>query len=86
MAHRFCLFRELGCAVTHTIAGRNCGENGVRELEGEDIERRHVRDAETKGNHTGTIPGTEEARSVAAYARVASADLAGRAIGFTRPA
>ena len=48
--------------------------------------RRYVRDAKTSRDHTGTIPGTEEARSVAAYARVASADLARRAIGFIRPA
>ena len=39
-----------------------------------------------KRDHTGTIPGAEEVCGVAVYARVASADLAGRAIGFTRPA
>ena len=49
-------------------------------------QRRYVRDAKTSRDHTGTIPGTEEARGVAAYARVASADLSKRAIGFKRPA
>ena len=76
----------VGCAVTHTIAGRNCGEDDVRELEDENTERRYVRDAETSHDHTGTIPGAEEARGAAAYARVASAELAGRVIGFTHPA
>ena len=32
--------------VTHTIAGRNCGDESVRELEREDAERRYVGDAE----------------------------------------
>ena len=41
--------------------------------------------AKTSRDHTGTIPGTEEARGVAAYARVASADLGRRAIGFILP-
>ena len=45
-----------------------------------------MRDAETASDHTGTIPGAEETRGVVAYARVASADLARRAIGSTRPA
>ena len=42
--------------------------------------------SETSRDHTGIIPGAEEARGVAVYARVASADRAGRAIGVTRPA
>ena len=77
---------SVGCAVTPTIAGRNCGEDSVRELEGEYIERRYVKNAEISRDHTGTIPSAEEARGVAAYSRVASVDLVGRAIGFTRPA
>ena len=32
-------------------------------------QRRYVRDAKTSRDHAGTIPGTEEARGVAAYAR-----------------
>ena len=50
------------------------------------ILNRIVRDAKTSRDHTETIPGAEEARGVAAYARVASADLARRVIGVTRPA
>ena len=45
-----------------------------------------MRDAKTLRDHNGTIPGTEEVRGVAASARVASADSARRAIGFTLPA
>ena len=77
---------KVRCTVTHTIGGRNCGDDGVRELKGKDIERRYLRGAETTRDHTGTIPGAEKAHGVAVYARVASADLAGRVIGFTRPA
>ena len=77
---------RVGCAVTHTIAGRSCGDDGVRELEGEKILRWYVRDAETKPDHTGTMPSDEKVRRIAAYARVASADRAGRAIDLTRPA
>ena len=76
---------RVGRAVIHTIAGKNCGDYGVRKLEVEDIERRYVRDMKTKRDHTGTTPGAEEARFVAAYARVASADLAMWTIGLTRP-
>ena len=54
---------KVGCAVTHTIAGRNCEDDGVRELGGEEIERRYVRDAETKHEHTGLYPPTR--RSIA---------------------
>ena len=64
----------------------NCEDGSVRELEGEKINGRHVRDAETKRDYTGTIPGDEEARHVAAYPRVASADRAGWAISLTRSA
>ena len=74
------------CAVTHTIAGNNYGSDGVRELVGEDIKRRYVRDEKTTRDHTGTTPGAEEACFVAAYARVAFAGLAVWAIGLTRPA
>ena len=53
----------MGRVVTHTIAGRNYGDESIRELEGEDTERRYVRDTETIRDHTGTIPGAEEAYS-----------------------
>ena len=84
MAHRLCSFMWVGCVVTPTIAGRNCGEDSVRELEGENIKRRYVRDAKTSCDHTGTIPDAEEARGVSG-ARVAFADLARRAFGVTHP-
>ena len=77
---------RVGCFVTHIIAGKNCGDYGVRELEVEDIKRRYVRDANTTCDDAGTTPGAEEARFVAAYARVAAADLAAWVIGLTRPA
>ena len=75
---------QVGCVIASTIAGRNCGEESIGELEGEDTERRYVRDANTSRDHTGTIPGAEDVRGVATYARVASADRAGRAIRVTR--
>ena len=77
---------RVGCAITHTMAGKNCGDNGVRELEVEDIERRYVRDEKITRGHTGTTPGAEEARFLVVYATVACADLAVCAIGLTRPA
>ena len=75
----------VGCVVTPTIAGRNCAEDSVRELEGESIKRRYVRDAKPSCDHIGTIPDAEEARDVSG-ARVAFADLARRAFGVTHPA
>ena len=41
-----CSFR-VGCTVTHTIARKNGGDFCVSELEVEEIERQHVRDAKT---------------------------------------
>ena len=77
----------VGCAVAHTIAGKNCGcgDGGVRELEGEDIERRYGREAKTMHDYTGITLGAEKAHSVAAYARVVTVDLAGWVIGLTHP-
>ena len=54
---------RVGRVVTHTIAGRNCGDESVRELEGGDTERWYVTDADTMRNQTGAIPGAKEARS-----------------------
>ena len=48
------------------------------------MESRHVRDAKTTRDHIGSTPSAEEARFVAAYARVAFANLAGWAIDLTR--
>ena len=79
MAHHF-LFVRLGLVALspiHTVAGKNYGNYRVSELEVEDIEGRYARDAKTTRDHTGTTPGAEEARFVAAYARMASANLAG---------
>ena len=71
------------CAATYNIACMNCQDGSVRALEGEKIKGRYMRDAKTKRDHIGTISGDEEARHVAAYARVAYADRAGRAISLT---
>ena len=76
---------RVGCVATHINVGKSCGGYGVREREGQDVERRYVKDAKTTSEHTGTTPGAEEARFVVAYARVYSADLAVWANGLTRP-
>ena len=75
---------KVGCAVTHTITGKNDGDYCVSELEVEDIERLYVRDAKTMRDYTGTTPGAEEARLIAACVRVNSAILSGRTIGLIR--
>ena len=77
---------RVSCAVTHTTAGKKGGDYRVSKLEVEDIERRYVRNAKTTRDHTRTTPGAEETRFVAAYANVASENLARWAIGLIRPA